>query len=69
VNLTGGSFVLEVNMTDSSEEDVEAAWKTIVFSLVGNNFPYSEKVTGFRFMDRMKRFNNLKIEMWTTISY
>lgn len=47
---------------------MDRLWKTIVYSLCGNTFPYSDLVTGFRLLDRLKRFSILKIELWTTIS-
>lgn len=65
-NCTGGSFILEIDMANQTHDQVKQVWKTVVYSLIGNYFPYADQVTGFRFLDRMK-FNNLKIELWTTI--
>ena len=68
-NQVGGSFILEYLLQpDTSQDDIDCLWRRIVFSIVGNSFPYADQVTGFRFMDRIKKFNTLKIELWTTFS-
>ena len=65
----GGSFILEYLLqADTSPDDIDDLWRRMVLSITGNSFPYAEQVTGFRFMDRIKKFNTLKIEMWTTFS-
>lgn len=64
-NESGGSFIVELK--DFTSEDIDLVWKTFVFQLTGNTFPYAELVTGFRLLDRMKKHNLLKLELWTKV--
>jgi translation initiation factor 4E len=38
VNSQGGSFILEINMSDKPNHKIDDLWKTVVYSLIGNCF-------------------------------
>jgi len=67
-NAIGGSFVLEIDLESQEKSKIDLLWKTLVYGLVGNTFKFCDLVTGFRFMDRIKKYKTLKIELWTSIS-
>lgn len=64
-NESGGSFIVELK--DLASSDIDLVWKYLVFQLIGNTFPYTDLVTGFRLLDRMKKHNLLKLELWTKV--
>ena len=64
-NESGGSFIVELKEIPSA--DIDLIWKVLVFQLIGNSFPYTELVTGFRLLDRMKKHSLLKLELWTKV--
>ena len=39
-------------------------WRDLVFALAGNTFPFTDHVCGIRLIDRLKKFNVIKIELW-----
>jgi len=39
-------------------------WKDVVFAIIGQNFPFSDYVNGFRILDRMKKHRSIKFELW-----
>ena len=42
---------------------MDLLWENLVFTLIGESFPYSENITGFRLMNKPKK-SQLKIELW-----
>lgn len=64
-NESGGSFIVELK--DLTPDDIDLVWKNLVFKLTGNTFPFADLVTGFRLLDRMKKHNLLKLELWTKV--
>ena len=61
-NAQGGSLILQLD--DLQEEQIDDIWKNLVFSVVGNTLPHFQHINGIRLMDRLKKFNCLKIELW-----
>ena len=46
---------------------MDAIWKKILFLLIGESWKFSEYITGIRLVDRQKKHNCLKLEVWTTL--
>lgn len=44
--------------------EIDKFWHDIVFAVVGQNFPFSDYVNGFRILDRMKKHGSIKFELW-----
>ncbi len=44
--------------------NIDKFWKDVVFAVIGQNFPFSDYVNGFRILDRMKKHRSVKFEMW-----
>ena len=61
-NHFGGSLIIELK--DITTNELDTIWKNLIFSLIGHNFPFSECVNGFRLLDRMKKLNLVKLEIW-----
>ena len=43
---------------------IDQVWHDLVFAVIGQNFPFSPYINGFRVLDRQKKFNNIKLELW-----
>ena len=67
VNKLGGNFCLE--MKHVSSEQMDKIWQKLLLILVGESWEFSEYVTGIRIVDRQKKYNTLKIEIWTTFGF
>lgn len=67
VNKLGGNFCLE--MKDVRSDQMDDIWKRLLLILVGESWEFSEYVTGIRIVDRQKKYNTLKIEIWTTFGF
>lgn len=63
-NHFGGSLIVELK--DISSTELDSIWKNLMFTLVGNTFPFSECVNGFRLLDRIKKLKLVKLELWIT---
>lgn len=63
-NKLGGSLIVE--LADIPNKELDSIWKDLIFSLIGNTFPFSECVNGFRLLDRIKKLNLVKLELWIT---
>jgi hypothetical protein len=61
-NQYGGSLIVELKET--TNDQLDEIWKNIVFALIGHNFPFSECVNGFRLLDRIKKLDLVKFEIW-----
>ena len=61
-NHFGGSLIVELEQLKGDELDV--TWKNLIFALIGHSFPLCEHVTGFRMLDRVKKFGLIKLELW-----
>lgn len=48
---------------------MDAIWKKIIIILLGESWEFSEYVTGIRLVDRQKKHNCLKLEIWTTLGF
>ena len=57
---------LHVEIKDATPEQIDKIWKSLVFGLVGGTLPYSEKIMGIRMLDRLKKHDCLKCEVWTS---
>lgn len=65
-NASGG--ILNIQIEDLEDEaSIDLIWKNLTFALIGNTFPYSEHVNGFRFLDRLKKFKLIKLEVWLDV--
>ena len=42
-------------------------WKDLVFRLVGEEFPVSDSITGLRVLDRLRKNEFIKVELWLNI--
>ncbi len=61
-NTRGCSLSCELQNLDS--RSINKVWKDMLFAIVGENFPYSEQINGFRLLDRLKKYNIIKVELW-----
>lgn len=62
-NECGGSLMVQIDDIDSPES-IDEIWKNLVFSIIGHSLPHSEHINGIRFMDKIKKYNHIKIEVW-----
>lgn len=61
-NHKGCSIYIDLhNLTPSK---IDRLWKGLIFGVVGENFPFSSYITGLRILDRMKKHNFIKLELW-----
>ena len=63
VNAKGSDFSFRKQM---DERAVKKNWKKLVFSLVGETFPYSEEVVGVRIVDKGRQ---IKWEIWVKFDF
>jgi hypothetical protein len=47
-----------------SKNCIDKLWKDLIFALVGEQLPHSEFVNGIRILDRMKKHQFIKFELW-----
>ena len=64
-NKYGSSMVIEFK--EATPAEIDEVWKSLVFGIVGNSFPHGERVMGLRFLDRLKKHQQLKCEVWTSV--
>ena len=65
LNKIGGNFCLEMKgLTGSQMDDI---WKKLLLLCFGENWEFAKYVNGLRFVDRLKKFNTFKFEIWTTL--
>ena len=64
-NSEGSSLIVELKHIKAEQTD--EIWKDIVFSLIGSTFPHCENVNGIRLMDRQKKHELVKFEIWISI--
>lgn len=60
---------LQVEFRDATPNEIDSLWKSLVFGIVGNSFPHSERVMGLRVLDRLKKHQMLKCEIWTSVPF
>ena len=65
MNQNGCSF--ECTLHSLSPEKIDQIWQNLLTGLISENFPFIDFITGIRFMDRLKKFGNVKIEIWMTV--
>lgn len=65
LNKIGGNFCLEMQGLTGPEMD--AIWKKLLLLCFGENWEFAQYVNGLRFVDRLKKFNTFKFEIWTTL--
>lgn len=65
LNKNGCSF--DGNFKNLEPFEIDQLWQDIVLALIGENFPYSQFITGIRFLDRMKKHSTVKIEIWISV--
>ena len=65
MNSKGCSF--QCDLKELLPSMINSVWRDLVFAVVGENFPHSELVNGFRLLDRLKKHNTVKIELWLSI--
>ena len=66
-NKNGSSLIAEFR--EASPKEIDGLWKSLVFSIVGGTFPHSERVMGLRVLDRLKKHQMLKCEVWTSVPF
>lgn len=52
------------DLTGMPGVSIDQLWRDIVFNVIGQNFPFSDCVNGFRMLDRLKKHNLVKFELW-----
>lgn len=60
---------LQVEFRDATPAEIDGLWKSLVFGIVGGSFPHSERVNGLRVLDRLKKHQMLKCEVWTSVPF
>ena len=45
-------------------EGIDQLWRDMIFAVTGQNFPFSDNINGFRILDRLKKHNFIKFELW-----
>lgn len=65
MNEVGGNFCLE--MQGLTGREMDAIWKKLLLMCFGENWEFAQYVNGIRFVDRLKKFNTFKFEIWTTL--
>lgn len=58
-----------MEMKNVSSEQMDKIWQKFLTILVGENWEFSEYVTGVRIVDRQKKYQTLKIEIWTVFGF
>ena len=59
----------ECNLVDINSEETDQIWHNLVFALVGETFPFMQYINGVRFLDRVKKFKSIKIEVWISVGF
>ena len=65
-NKSGCSF--DCTFKDPTPAGVDQIWQNLLLGLTGESFPFVQYITGIRFMDRLKKHNSIKLEIWLSIS-
>lgn len=65
-NKNGCSF--DYTLKDPAPEQIDQIWQSLLLGLAGENFPFVQYITGIRYMDRLKKHNSIKLEIWLSIS-
>ena len=65
-NKNGTSLIMEFKNYGS--KIIDGIWKSLVFAMVGSTFPYPEQIMGLRVLDRLKKHDSFKCEIWTSVS-
>ena len=65
-NKTGCSF--DCNLKDLEPAQIDSIWQNLLLGLIGESFPFVEYITGIRFLDRLKKHNSIKLEIWLSVS-
>ena len=60
---------LQAEFRDASPKEIDGLWKSLVFGIIGGTFPHSDRVMGLRVLDRLKKHQMLKCEVWTSVPY
>ena len=60
---------LQVEFKEATQQEIDGLWRSLVFSIVGGTFPHSERVMGLRVLDRLKKHQMLKCEIWTSVPF
>lgn len=55
---------ISCDLNNMSGKSIDKVWKDILFAVIGQNFPFSDCVNGFRLLDRLKKHNLVKFELW-----
>ena len=64
-NKNGTSLIMEFKNYGS--KIIDGIWQSVVFAMVGSTFPHSERIMGFRALDRLKKHDSFKVEIWTSV--
>ena len=65
MNAKGCSY--DMNLKHLSSHQIDEIWRGLVFSLVTNNFPFGQFVTGIRILDRLKKHETVRVEIWIQV--
>ena len=55
---------ISCELSGMNGRSIDKLWKDILFAVIGQNFPFSDCVNGFRLLDRLKKHNLVKLELW-----
>lgn len=55
---------ISCDLNNMNGKSIDKVWKDILFAVIGQNFPFSDCVNGFRLLDRLKKHNLVKLELW-----
>ena len=64
-NETGGRFVFSVGR---SQENKDELYSNLVFYLLGEDFPHSEHINGFRFISPKNSQSFYRVEIWVAFN-
>ena len=61
-NENGCSF--DISLKNLLPEQINQIWRDLVMELVTENFSFVQFVTGIRCLDRIKKHNSMRVEIW-----
>ena len=64
-NAVGSSLCFEVH--DLSTNVLDTLWEELVLALLGEAMPHAAEVNGIRILDRMRKHNHSKFEVWLKV--
>ena len=65
LNQNGCSY--DINLKGLAAEQIDDIWRSLVLCLVTDNFPFVQYVTGVRILDRIKKHDTIRVEIWMSV--